>query len=450
MAVLVVVASSIPARAADDDPFLSKLYDSLHDSPMQRKIRDLAPMPFGVVFLPWKGMTEQEMREHFRLMKKLGFHNLKQTLGTPEWTQSRVLEVALEEGVIPFWYGEAGWEAITPELLAKLDIPANLSIAQIRTHPKMLAYQKEVLRKGIQLDSGRAFLEGGEVPELQGFTFQPDPFLRKEDVRFFLRWLKDLEGDVRTGGTLTAPGRVLHAMGARGLESGTSKATGEFMGSTVLGPIHTAQGVAETPQHPVRGPVKAIGGVLETLTIPSAFVAPEAAGKLPGMLPSAERAGQKFQQVMSVARHNPVDVAGPGNVALEIDKLAQSGGWLPKVVRDFLKRTTDPAKGPLTYEEARAFYSNATRLSVDEMKRLTPNAKRMIGKFTQALGDSVKGAASDAGQLEKYNSAMKEYYRAARTGRQLEALKKYAIKTIPYAAGAYAADKVIRDLPHGH
>jgi beta-galactosidase len=191
MAVLVVVASSIPARAADDDPFLSKLYDSLHDSPMQRKIRDLAPMPFGVVFLPWKGMTEQEMREHFRLMKKLGFHNLKQTLGTPEWTQSRVLEVALEEGVIPFWYGEAGWEAITPELLAKLDIPANLSIAQIRTHPKMLAYQREVLRKGIQLDSGRAFLEGGEVPELQGFTFQPDPFLRKENVRFFLRWLKE-------------------------------------------------------------------------------------------------------------------------------------------------------------------------------------------------------------------------------------------------------------------
>ena len=191
MVALAVVASPIPARAADSDAFLNKLYDSLHDSPMQRKFRDLAPMPFGVVFLPWKGMTEQDMREHFRLMKKLGFHNLKQTMGTPEWTPSRVLEVALEEGVIPFWYGEAGWEAITPELLAKLDIPANLSKAEIRAHPKMLAYQKEVLRKGIELDSGRAFLEGGEVPELKGFTFQPDPFLRKEDVPSFLRWLKE-------------------------------------------------------------------------------------------------------------------------------------------------------------------------------------------------------------------------------------------------------------------
>ena len=190
IAAVALVAGSIPLRAAGDDPFLNKLYDSLHDSPMQRKIRDLAPMPFGVVFLPWKGMTEQEMREHFRLMKQLGFHNLKQAMGTPEWPQSRVMEVALEEGVTPFWYGEAGWEAITGELLKKLGIPADLSKTRIRTRPEMLAYQREVLRKGIQLDSGRAFLEGGEVPELNGFSFQPDPFLRPEDVRFFLQWLK--------------------------------------------------------------------------------------------------------------------------------------------------------------------------------------------------------------------------------------------------------------------
>ena len=191
LALLAVVAGANAAHAADDDPFLHSLYDRLHDSPMQRKIRDLAPMPFGVVFLPWKGMTEREMREHFRLMRKLGFRNLKQAMGTPEWPQNRVLEVALEEGIIPFWYGEAGWEAITPELLTKLEIPRGLSKGEIRVHPKMLAYQKEVLRKGIELDSGRAFLEGSEIPELKGFVFQPDPFLPAEDVAFFLRWLKD-------------------------------------------------------------------------------------------------------------------------------------------------------------------------------------------------------------------------------------------------------------------
>ncbi|MDZ4801942.1 MAG: beta-galactosidase trimerization domain-containing protein [Bryobacteraceae bacterium] len=179
------VALAVTAAAAADDPYLTQLYDKLHDSPMQRKIRELAPMPFGVVFLPWSGMTEQQMREHFRLMKKLGFNNLKQTQETPEWPQAKVLEIALEEGIIPFWYGEGGWERVTPELLRKLGLPENATKQQIRTDPRMLAYQKEVIRKGIALDSGRPHLES------TGFKFTPDPILRSEDVKFFQRWLRD-------------------------------------------------------------------------------------------------------------------------------------------------------------------------------------------------------------------------------------------------------------------
>lgn len=186
-----VLAASVAGSALADDEFMTQLYDKLHDSAMQRKVRELAPMPFGVVFLPWKGMTEQDMRRHFRLMKQLGFNNLKQTMPSPEWPQERILEIALDEGVIPFWYGEAGWEAITPELLRKLGIPPGLSKQQIRTHPKMLAYQKEVLRKGIYLNSGRASLGGSGDPALAGFKHTPDPILRKEDVPYFLRWLRE-------------------------------------------------------------------------------------------------------------------------------------------------------------------------------------------------------------------------------------------------------------------
>ena len=40
-----------------DDEYLTGLYDRLHDSPMQQKLRHIAPMPFGVVFLPWAGCT---------------------------------------------------------------------------------------------------------------------------------------------------------------------------------------------------------------------------------------------------------------------------------------------------------------------------------------------------------------------------------------------------------
>lgn len=190
-ALCALFAALVATPVSADDEFLTGLYDRLHDSPMQRKIRDLAPMPFGVVFLPWKGMAEQDMRRHFRLMKQLGFHNLKQTMASPEWPQERILEIALEEGIIPFWYGQGGWEAITPELLQRLGIPSNLSKQQIRQHPKMLAYQKEVLRKGIRLDSGRAFLEGSGDPSLAGFKHTPDPIFRKEDVPFFLRWLQE-------------------------------------------------------------------------------------------------------------------------------------------------------------------------------------------------------------------------------------------------------------------
>ncbi len=174
--------------AGQSDPFLHKLYDSLHDSPTQQRFRALAPMPVGVVFLPWHGMTEEQMREHFRLMKKLGFHNLKQAMGTPEWPHQRVLEVALEEDIIPFWYGEAGFEAITPALLRKLGLPENMPVAEARSHPKMWAYQKEILRAQIPV-----MVRGEAQPKraTRRFPHTPDPFLRPADVPLFQQWLRE-------------------------------------------------------------------------------------------------------------------------------------------------------------------------------------------------------------------------------------------------------------------
>lgn len=40
--------------------YLHDLYSQIHDTPMQRKLRHLAPTPAGVVFLPWPGMTEAD------------------------------------------------------------------------------------------------------------------------------------------------------------------------------------------------------------------------------------------------------------------------------------------------------------------------------------------------------------------------------------------------------
>lgn len=175
---------------APADEFLHDLYNRLHDSPMQRKFRRLAPMPWGVVFLPWRGMTESQMREHFRLMKKLGFRNLKQSMGTPEWPLEKILNIALDEDVIPFWYGEAGWEEITPELLAKLGLPRDMSIQEARAHPRMRAYQKEVLRKQIPVvASGQDRTRPNTQPP-GAFRHTPDPFLRPADTPHFKKWLR--------------------------------------------------------------------------------------------------------------------------------------------------------------------------------------------------------------------------------------------------------------------
>ncbi len=188
VAVLFVAAMAAYAAAPAQDEYLVAVYDRLHDSPMQQKFRRIAPMPFGVVFLPWKGCTEQDIRRHFRMMKELGFHNLKQVMATPEWPAKRLMEIAMEEDIIPFWYGEGGWEDITPGLLDKLGIPRDTPIGEIRRNPKMRAYQKEVIRRGIEIDAGAASLEGRSNG---GFHHTPDPILHEADVPYFKQWLRE-------------------------------------------------------------------------------------------------------------------------------------------------------------------------------------------------------------------------------------------------------------------
>lgn len=176
----------LPALAFSQqyDEFLTSVYDRLHDSPMQQKVRYIAPMPFGVVFLPWAGCTELDMRHHFRMMKQLGFTNLKQTIGTPEWPEKEILRIALEEGIIPFWYGEGGWEPITPELLEKLDIPKNTPVEEIVKSPQMLEYQKKVLLNQL------ADWKKASGKEVENYVHYPDAYLRPQDIVLFRKWVK--------------------------------------------------------------------------------------------------------------------------------------------------------------------------------------------------------------------------------------------------------------------
>ncbi|HKJ85928.1 MAG TPA: beta-galactosidase trimerization domain-containing protein, partial [Spirochaetia bacterium] len=183
---------------SDTHEYLHGLYDSLHGSPMQDKFRRLAPMPFGVVFLPWAGMTEEEAREHFRTMRKLGFTNLKQTMGTPEWPEERTLELALDEGVIPYWYGTGGWLDVTPELLRELGLPESIEIDEAIAHPKVVEYQNDRIRARIHYDRASRPDVGGGIVEDTGvdewaqedLALGADPLLRPDAVPSFMRWCR--------------------------------------------------------------------------------------------------------------------------------------------------------------------------------------------------------------------------------------------------------------------
>lgn len=180
---------------------------------------------------------------------------------------------------------------------------------------------------------------------------------------------------------------------------------------------------------------------------------PPAVRSVVDAFPSTQRAGEAFQRVMQAAKNRPVDVSTPGDVALRMQNSASLGGQLPKVVRDFLKRVTDPDKGPLTYQEAREFESNAARLSRNERGRLSAKAMKDLGDFRSALRDSVSDTADQAGKLGDYQRGMNEYAQAMELDQKRRILKSWLIKNgldalrgSVLGTGAAAGYKLYNDL----
>ncbi len=191
-----------PVNGQTKDEFLTDLYDRLHTSPMQKKFRKIAPIPIGAVYVQRPGEGEKKIREHFRTMKRLGFTALKQIMTVPGWTIEQVQLIALEEGIIPWWYGEGGWEPVTDELLKKLNIPLRTPMSQVREHPRMLAYQQEVMKKRIQktIDYLKTSPDGKPLkdrsvafdPEVGGRGFE----LNDHGKQLYVEWVKKQYGTI--------------------------------------------------------------------------------------------------------------------------------------------------------------------------------------------------------------------------------------------------------------
>lgn len=145
--------------------------------------------------------------------------------------------------------------------------------------------------------------------------------------------------------------------------------------------------------------------------------------------PSVDRAGEKFQSVSKVAGAHTVNVTPSLSDALfKYQELVDTGGSRSLAVSKLLNRLTNPDKGPLTYDEARLFQSNISRLSADETQRLTPVMKRQVGQIASELNGAVENTAAGAGKLSDFRAAMEEYSKAKTNEARAAALKKWAIK----------------------
>ena len=184
------------------DPFLHARYDQLHASPEQDKYRALAPMPAGVVYVQWPGEGEAQIRHHFRTMRSLGFTALKEILPADGWTIEQIQLLALDEGLIPWWYGQGGWAPVTGALRRQLGIPAGMAMAEVRRHPRMVAYQTQRLRA--RVERAVAYTRdhpGRPLPASTGRAFDPTVGGRGLDLSdsgqaLFVAWARAQYGTI--------------------------------------------------------------------------------------------------------------------------------------------------------------------------------------------------------------------------------------------------------------
>ena len=154
-------------------------------------------------------------------------------------------------------------------------------------------------------------------------------------------------------------------------------------------------------------------------------------------LPSVERAGAALQDIRSTAGGVPIDMTRPGNTALEIYTQSQRGATLPSTIRKFINRAVDPNQPPMTYAEAKDFQSNVSSLSADELGKLNPNMKRLVGQLNSDLKGSLQEAAETQGKGQQFADAMSEYRNALRMKGLSEKAINLAVKAaITGGAGA--------------
>jgi hypothetical protein len=115
---------------------------------------------------------------------------------------------------------------------------------------------------------------------------------------------------------------------------------------------------------------------------------------------------------------------------------------MPKMVRDFIRRTTGPNQGPLTARKHASFVPTPPAAYQPKKCSGWHRKQSASGRSSPAIWVMpVKDTADQAGVLQEYLDAMSEYRSAARLGSWGEAAQeasKQILKKAPWIGAAYA------------
>ena len=258
------------------------------------------------------------------------------------------------------------------------------------------------------------------------------------------QWLSDLNSDVTEGGNRTLPGRILGHMQGRGDEGYSGLTTGGYpgaskiLGSPLTGPIHAAQGVAETPDHPIMGPIHAAEGALETGTIPGMMMGGEGMEAGINAIPSRANASRIFADIEGAAKDVPVSMSKTQPALGDFQQSVATGGKNAPVMTKLAKRIEAPGlpqagigPPPINFPEARDFYTNISRATAKPgflrqaiENPAMPSFRMNAGNVREALNSDLTDAADTIGRGSDYSDAITEYRRAAQLNKVLKTAGK--------------------------
>ena len=135
--------------------------------------------------------------------------------------------------------------------------------------------------------------------------------------------------------------------------------------------------------------------------------------KLAGMVPSFDRAGAHFNSIESQYGSRPVNTT---NAAMKVGELVDRMNLtkrspVPPIFNEFLERATS-ANNPLTFAEARKFYTDMNSLVYD--REFPSQYHGAMKKAVGVLGDDVTNSLPTQRSRDWFNATKKEWSRAER------------------------------------